>query len=287
MRVIERVLAATDGSEHGANAVATAVALAGRLGAELQLASVIELHQLPLGVDVALHEGSLMEDVRRRTEEQAGQAGLEDPQVLVRSGMAAPTISELCAELETNLLVVGAHPRPAVARFLVGSTAERMIRLARIPVLVATRPRGQPYRKILAAVDLSRHSAPVLETAVAVAAADGAELHALYVQDHLSPMLLEAALFDERETHAHARRQFENMLEGVSRPSELIIVPEMGEGHPGREILHEAEQWDADLIVMGSHGFGFFNRLLLGSTSIYVMRHGHRDTLVVPRSEEG
>lgn len=286
MRSIERVLAATDGSEHGANAVTTAVALAGRLGAELQLASILELHRLPLGVDVALYEGSLTEDVKRRVVEQAGDAGLDEPKVRVRSGMAAPTISELCAELETQLLVVGAHPRPAVARFLVGSTAERMIRLAHIPVLVATRSRSEPYRKILAAVDLSRHSVPVLEMAVAVAAADGAELHTLYVQDHLSPMLLEAALFDERETHAHARRQFESMLEGVSRPSELMIVPEMSEGHPGREILHEAEQWSADLIVMGSHGFGFFNRLLLGSTSIYVLRHGHLDTLVVPRSED-
>jgi nucleotide-binding universal stress UspA family protein len=39
------------------------------------------------------------------------------------------------------------------------------------------------------------------------------------------------------------------------------------------------------LIVMGSHGFGFFNRLLLGSISLYVLRHGHRATLVVPRPD--
>lgn len=286
MRAIERILATTDGSEHGANAVRTAAALAGRLGAELRLASIVELHELPLGVDVALHEETLLDEVRRRIEEQARAVRLEGSKVHVRSGMAAPTISELAAELGAQLLVAGAHPRPAVARFLVGSTAERVIRMAHVPVLVATGARSEPYRKILAAVDLSRHSISVLEMAVALATADGAELHALYVQDHLSPMLMEAALFDERETHAHARRQFETMLERVSRPSELMIVPEMSEGHAGRGILHEAQQWGADLVVLGTHGFGFFNRLLLGSTSIYVLRHGHLDTLVVPRSED-
>jgi nucleotide-binding universal stress UspA family protein len=57
------------------------------------------------------------------------------------------------------------------------------------------------------------------------------------------------------------------------------------EGHAGQEILHAAEEWNADLVVMGAHGFGFFNRLLLGSISTYVLRHGNRATLVVPRSE--
>ncbi len=61
---------------------------------------------------------------------------------------------------------------------------------------------------------------------------------------------------------------------------------EIREGHAGHEILHAAEEWGADLIIMGTHGFGFFNRLLLGSISVYVLRHGHLATLVVPRAAD-
>ncbi len=39
--------------------------------------------------------------------------------------------------------------------------------------------------------------------------------------------------------------------------------------------------WGADPIVLGSYGFGFFNRLQLGSTSLHVLRHGHVATPVV------
>ncbi|NIR29067.1 MAG: universal stress protein, partial [Gammaproteobacteria bacterium] len=85
----------------------------------------------------------------------------------------------------------------------------------------------------------------------------------------------------------HARNQFEQVLSEVSLPSELMVSREIREGHAGHEILHEAKAWGADLIVVGTHGFGFFNRLLLGSTSVYVLRHGHCDVLVVPRPQDG
>jgi nucleotide-binding universal stress UspA family protein len=192
----------------------------------------------------------------------------------------------MAEEFGADLVVVGAHPRPAVARFLVGSTAERVIRLAHVPVLGATEKRREPFERILVAVDLSRQSRRVLEIAAAFAQADQAEVRALYVQDRLTPMLLEAALFDEREQRHHARSQFELILSDVSLPSELMVSREIREGHAGHEILHEAQDWDADLIVLGTHGFGFFNRLLLGSTSTHVLRHGDCATLVVPRPED-
>jgi nucleotide-binding universal stress UspA family protein len=45
------------------------------------------------------------------------------------------------------------------------------------------------------------------------------------------------------------------------------------QGAPVRVILKGAEEWGADLIVLGSHGYGFWDRLLLGSVSQAVAAH--------------
>jgi universal stress protein E len=285
MYEVDRVLAATDGSEHGMSAVVTSAYCARRSGASLAVVAVAESVLAPVGVDIALYEDTFADQLRAQVEEQMAQAEAAEAPLHLQVGLAAPTITQVAEEISADLVVVGAHPRPAVARFLVGSTAERVIRLARRPVLVATEQRREPFRRVLVAVDLSGQSHRVLEAAVATAIACGSELRALYVQDRLTPMLLEAALFDEKETRHHARSQLKKTVAKVTVPSELMVGQEVREGHAGQEILHAAEEWDADLIVMGAHGFGFFNRLLLGSISTYVLRHGHRATLVVPRPE--
>ncbi len=284
MHDLKRVLAATDGSEHGLSALVTGASCARRVGAEFNVVSVAEAILLPLGVETTTLHETVAEDLKQKVEAQIAEAGADGARIHLRKGLAAPTISQVAEELEADLIVVGAHPRPSVARFLVGSTAERVIRLAHCPVLVATEGRQQPFNRILAAIDLSAQSRRVLGTALAIAEACGAELRALYVQDRLTPMLLEAALFDEKETRHHARVQLRKTLAKVAVPSEMMVSREIREGHAGHEILHAADEWTADLIVMGTHGFGFFNRLLLGSISVHVLRHGHRATLVVPRA---
>jgi nucleotide-binding universal stress UspA family protein len=285
MQELQHVLAATDASEHGLSAVVTGAACARRSGASLDVVSVLETRLMPFGIKATEYHERFGEELHRKVVAQAEEAGAADATVHVRGGLAAPLITKMADEFGSDLVVVGAHPRPAVARFLVGSTAERVIRLARPPVLVATEGRREPFRRILVAVDLSRQSRRVLELAAVFAQADEAEIRALYVQDRLTPMLLEAALFDEQEQRHRAREQFELILSEVSLPSELMVSREIREGHAGHEVLHEAQQWKADLIVLGTHGFGFFNRMLLGSTSTYVLRHGDCATLVVPRPE--
>ncbi|UCC83080.1 MAG: universal stress protein [Gemmatimonadota bacterium] len=286
MRELQRVLAATDASEHGLRAVVTAAACARRSGASLDVVSVLETRLLPFAIKATDYHERFGEELHRKVVAQAEEAGAPDAMVHVRGGLAAPLISKMAEEFGADLVVVGAHPRPAVARFLVGSTAERVIRLAQPPVLVATEGRREPFGRILTAIDLSHQSRRVLEIAAALAQADQAEIRALYVQDRLTPMMLEATLFDEHEQRHHARNQFDLILSEVSLPSELMVSREIREGHAGHEILHEAQTWNADLIMLGTHGFGFFNRMLLGSTSTYVLRHGECATLVVPRQEE-
>ena len=52
-------------------------------------------------------------------------------------------------------------------------------------------------------------------------------------------------------------------------------------GPPAQTIVEKAEDWKADLIIVGSHGRGFWTRALIGSVSNRVLDHAHCSVLVV------
>lgn len=68
--------------------------------------------------------------------------------------------------------------------------------------------------------------------------------------------------------------------------SELNPTTEIKQGSPERGIIEAAQEWEADLIVVGSHGRGFWGRMLIGSTSDAVMHHAPCSVLIVRQKNE-
>lgn len=60
----------------------------------------------------------------------------------------------------------------------------------------------------------------------------------------------------------------------------VAIETEVRMGPPARVIVDEAKDWDADVIVVGSHGRGFWGRLTLGSVSDAIIHHAPCSVLV-------
>jgi len=58
------------------------------------------------------------------------------------------------------------------------------------------------------------------------------------------------------------------------------------EGSSGQMIIHVADEVNADVIVVGSHGHGFLSRVLIGSVSEYVVRHTQRPVMVIRHDSE-
>jgi len=288
MHEVTKVLAATDGSGHGRAAVVTGAAVADRAGASLDVVTVVEVLLLPPsppGVDPRELEPKFVREARERAAEQASEGGAPDAAVHVRAGMAPKLVNKIAEDIGADLIVLGASPQPARARSLVGATGRRILYLAERPVLVANSARREPFKRVLAAVDLSERSGPVLESAWALAKAEGALMRALFVVEPLPMMLAKVVRQNEEERTRQGREELERILEEAGLAAEA--EPRMREGEAGQEILEEAQDWDADLIVLGTHGFGFFDRLMFGRTSLYVLRHGHRATLVVPATGTG
>ena len=65
------------------------------------------------------------------------------------------------------------------------------------------------------------------------------------------------------------------------KASRLEIITKIINGSAGEVILDEAERWDADLIVLGSHGYSGWQRFLLGSVSHAVATHAHCSVEIV------
>ncbi|MFV0387192.1 MAG: universal stress protein [Pyrinomonadaceae bacterium] len=88
----------------------------------------------------------------------------------------------------------------------------------------------------------------------------------------------------ENAARAHASKVVENALDEISKKYSEVspaIRTEIQFGSPEVRIVEKAEEIDADLIVMGSHGYSAWERLLLGSVSDSVVRHAPCSVLVV------
>ncbi len=67
--------------------------------------------------------------------------------------------------------------------------------------------------------------------------------------------------------------------------SELDLTTEIVIGNPPQVIVETAKEWNADLIITGSHGRGFWKRMLLGSVSDEVIHHAPCSVLVIRQTK--
>lgn len=140
------------------------------------------------------------------------------------------------------------------------------------------------YRTVLVAVDLSEHSAKVVGRAVELFAGSEAELTLLHVvQPVLGDYSFELQLDDYDDfQHAHsaavkAQLHALNQGSGLKAPEARVLLTS---GHPVREIHRQCKERQADLLVIGSHGYGALLSVL-GSTSASVMHGIGCDVLTV------
>jgi nucleotide-binding universal stress UspA family protein len=104
-----------------------------------------------------------------------------------------------------------------------------------------------------------------------------------YIEDPLIPASpAYADLVEEERLRAEAAAsQAASSL--ARRAPELTVTSKGGSGSPNVAILDEARRWEADLIVLGSHGRGLAQRLLLGSVSNAVALHAPCSVEIVRR----
>ncbi len=138
------------------------------------------------------------------------------------------------------------------------------------------------YKSILVPVDLSdlEIAAPAINSAVRLAEWTGASLRLVNIQQILPALYMDYVPpeFDAQQRE-WAQAEMKAVHAKVALPPERVsIVVRIGGIYP--EILAEAEEWGADLIVIGSHRPAM-STYLLGSNAKTVVRHATCSVLVV------
>ncbi|HVX83739.1 MAG TPA: universal stress protein [Phycisphaerae bacterium] len=134
-------------------------------------------------------------------------------------------------------------------------------------------------RRILAAVDHKEH--PAVETAAVLAEALGADVGIVYVVDR--ELIGSRTGFLYPRTLEMFREEGQREVEEIERtlPKGLRGNVFMREGDPAEEIVKAAEEFGADVIVIGTHRRGVLTRFFLGSVSQGVMRRAKCAVLLV------
>lgn len=136
------------------------------------------------------------------------------------------------------------------------------------------------YKKILVAVDDSKQSEQAVYEAVAIAKRNKTSLSVLHVKDETrlngSPSGLVMSL-DSLEEEA------KSIIEKVSQiiNKEVEFESHYFMGNPKKEIINFAKDFDADLIVIGSNSKNLLDRILVGSTTTYVVSHAPCNVMVI------
>jgi nucleotide-binding universal stress UspA family protein len=181
---MNRILVGVDLSPESELAVASAVDRARRSGAEVVLAMADAFPYEPEGASpsAATAARAYNDVIRRELEADRGRlgalrerwqhTGAEVSQVVL-DGWPDEQLPKAATELGAELIVVGSHGRTGIKRLLMGSTAEHVIRLADVGVLVArgAAPNGG-YQRIVIGTDFTPLARKAALQAVGYAAAD-------------------------------------------------------------------------------------------------------------------
>lgn len=286
------LLALTDLSAPARHAAERAAGLAAELGARLDLLHVLETGALdelkrlfsddPDRLDARLRQQA--HDALTTLAAEIGIANGISPGILLAEGSPIHTIVERADALDTGLLVLGVHGANYMRHWILGATAERLLRKTRRTLLaVRELPRG-PYRSVLVPVDFSAGSRRLAQLARALA--PSARLILLHVyQVPFESNLRLAGVEEDRiqqhrivasqEAHARLRRLAEEA--GLAANAYKAVVVH---GDAASRILEQEEEQDADLIAVGKQGQGMAEDLLLGSVTKHVLAEARCDVLI-------
>ncbi len=276
MKSPNKILVASDFSPNCERALKHAAALAARSGAELHVLNVQVLRSDLYGWQARpnmVEISKVIEDAARAQMQDfvGGQPG-EVVHKVIRDVQVAPAITRYAREMDIDFIVMGTHARKGASRLFLGSVAAEVLRIADLPVLVigpehAVADKG--YHKILVAVDLSEDSTSLLQQAIALADTDNMQLRIVHVcESHALTPYYAAEIADEQRKRATLA--LKELLDDTALPGRVeshVLV-----GVPDDQITASAEDFAADLIVMGSTGISRMGHMLLGSTTDRVLR---------------
>ncbi|HKG93805.1 MAG TPA: universal stress protein [Gemmatimonadaceae bacterium] len=272
-----RILLATHGGPSAEGAAYVAARLSARLGRPLDAVLVLEPPPVvdagfgPLFLPSALQDRELERRMRADALAQLALCGAGDcaPETLV--GAPAPGIADRARARGAELIVVGLGPHHLADRLMGGETALRLAQTATTPVLAVPADASAAPRRVVAATDFSLTSLRA------------ARIAASWLQPGDSLTLVSVVPGGSAGAAAvDAAARLAESAAGLGAPAGVRVDWTVRYGDSARALVDFARHSRADLITLGSHGYGPWKRLTVGSVAAAVLRVASCAVLVVP-----
>jgi nucleotide-binding universal stress UspA family protein len=192
--------------------------------------------------------------------------------VNVVEGHPVPVLQQHIKAHGPDLVVLGSHGRSGVARLMMGSVAENIVRESPVPTLIARGGEAPPagVRRILCPVSFTEEGRRCLEISAALASAFQAPLDVLHAAE-------EPGLSTE-EMHDRLCQWVPGEARSLCHVTEIVR-----QGNAAEQIILYAREHPVDLIVLAAEHRPLLEMTTLGTTTERVMRHSPCSVLVVPR----
>jgi len=274
---MRRVMAAFDLTPVGRRVVERARLLAEQFGTHLELLHVLEQCEDPF---LSEDEERFMNDHQHTAAAALVDwvAGRTSAPIDFHVTRGAPSTQVARLGREADLLVAGTSSIDAAQ---LGPVTRRLARKARSNVLAVRRQPRVPYRRVVAAVDLSEPSREAVELALALAPA--AELTVVYALSARSDVLLGQSRLFEQDAAARSRDRLvraQAALDQFTSPWGDAVRNLIVEGPPAKAVGEAARRRGADLVTVASRGAGATSIVLLGGTAEEIMSSASSDVAV-------
>jgi len=291
---LHTLLVATDLSAPSRFTAQRAAMLAQQIGTKLEFVHVLDKKELNELQRLLGEDGeALKERIRLQSRELLAQLADDVGEPLGASagchlveGEVLESITTQVDVLDASLLIVGARGTGFIRQQLLGATAERLLRMIQCPVLTVKQPPRNTYQSVLVPIDFSPWSLSAIHLALAVA--PQAELTLLHAYE--VPFEGQMRIAGEEEVIRHyrdiVRQEADARLHQTAMDAGITKVnwrPVVIQGNAVQHILEQEEEQGADLIVLGKHGFGVVEELLLGSNTRQILTHVRCDVLIANR----
>ena len=285
-----KVLFAADGSDFTTSSLEFLARLPFPEGSEISvltvvpdLESVIPGYGSPRSDDIQKTARMDADLVLQQTFERASRLGLPISQSILM-GDATGEIIEHGVRTQTDLAVVGSHGRRGFKQFLLGSVALKLVTYAPFSVLIvrparATASAGEgssEILRVLVATDGSEHSNVAIAQFAELSARRWCSIKAVSVLELVTAfgMDIRQRLSEPwKQRKADAKQHLKQTAEALDSLAIEVETQLLEAASASEAILDSANEFSADLILVGGTGSGRIGRALLGSVASRVARH--------------
>jgi nucleotide-binding universal stress UspA family protein len=206
----------------------------------------------------------------------------------ISSGRPADEIARVARERRAELIVAGRRGAGGFPRLMLGSTAERLLRVSAAPVLLVAQE-SAAYEHVLMPLDVTEDVAPVLRLAARLLPRSALieMLHVYWVYGAGYLAIGGAPRHVIADHRRRVRQQAEDAAAPVARwlrQAGFRATVTLLNGDPRRVVERVLRAERPDLVVIGNHGRSAVSRALLGSVAAQVLKSATGDILLAPVS---